>query len=133
MKQPQDSQMTSAAEATATVEQGRIASHPENLTRSWPQWDHDITLDHAREMIARRRRAVQVNGGAFEKDVLLRLLDQPGCTGARIYYGMHEDGQPALVIAGVDAHGEELVNGVLLEYTYPCPPFCPIGPSLRHA
>jgi hypothetical protein len=49
----------------------------------------------------------------------------------RIYYGMHPDGQPALVLVGVDEYGEEMLDGELAEKSFPCPPFCPIGPSLR--
>ncbi len=49
----------------------------------------------------------------------------------RIYYGMHPDGAPCLVLVGVDQHGEEILEGELLEKNFPCPPFCAIGASLR--
>lgn len=125
-----DDHATTQDEAQQTVTRRR-PSHVENLDRTWPQGDHSITLEEAREMIARRRRAAMESGGAFEKDALMRLLSHPQCAGMRIYYGMHPDGRPCLVLVGVDQHGEEILEGELLEKNYPCPPFCAIGPSLR--
>jgi len=126
-----EEQTISTTEARATV--ARQPKHIENHDRTWPEGQHDIDLAYGRELIARRRRAVMENGGAFKREPLDRLLAQPGCVGIRIYYGMHADGRPALVLVGVDEHGEELIQGVVMEQHYPCPPFCPIGPSLRSA
>jgi hypothetical protein len=81
--------------------------------------------------VDRRRRATEPPAGAFKREALERLLNQTGCAGIRIYYGMHPDGQPALVLVGVDEYGEEMLDGELAERSFPCPPFCPGGPSLR--
>ena len=101
--------------------------------RGWPAGDHRISINTGRELIERRRRAAQVSGGAFKRADVERLLQQTGCVGMRIYYGMHADGQPCFVLVGVDQYGEELLDGELLEQNYPCPPFCPVGPSLGRA
>ena len=98
--------------------------------RGWPEGDHKINIVEARDLIERRRRTAGVAGSAFKKSALERLLSQTGCAGARIYHGMQPDGQPCLVLVGLDERGEEMLDGELLERGYPCPPFCPIGPSL---
>lgn len=132
MSLSRDDQITTLTEAQAKV------THPDSITetqprRGWPEGDHKIVIGEARDMVDRYRRAVQRSGGAFKKSALERLLSQTGCVGMRIYYGMHPDGQPALILVGVDENGEELLDGELLENNFPCPPFCPKGPSLRHA
>ena len=130
MNWPSADQSTTTPEATLTI--GRqLATHVENRDRTWPPGNHQIDIGYARELISRRRRVAMEAGGAFKRAALERLLNQPGCVGMRIYYGIHADGRPALVLVGVDEHGEELIRGALLEDHYPCPPFCPIGPSLR--
>jgi hypothetical protein len=43
----------------------------------------------------------------------------------RIYQGRAADGTPALVLVGVDAKGNDMTQGTVLEYSFPCPPFCP--------
>ena len=99
--------------------------------RGWPEGDHKVTITEARDLVDRRRRAAETPAGAFKREALERLLNQTSCAGIRIYYGMHPDGQPALVLVGVDEWGEEMLDGELAEKSYPCPPFCPMGPSLR--
>ena len=126
----QDDQATSLRDAKATVERTDPAPRI-RPKRGWPEGDHKVTIGEARELVERRRRAFEQTGGAFKKSALERLLNQTGCVGMRIYYGMHPDGQPAIVLVGVDQYGEELMDGELLEQSFPCPPFCPIGPSLR--
>ncbi|HTR21195.1 MAG TPA: hypothetical protein VMH88_10110, partial [Gemmatimonadales bacterium] len=127
MNWPHEEQTITPSDSQAAIAR-RHPSHVENLDRTWPVGEHDIALAEARELIARRRRIAMESGGAFKKEALDRLLAQPGCVGMRIYYGVHPDGRPAMVLVAVDEHGEELLKGALLEQHYPCPPFCPIGP-----
>lgn len=130
MSFPQDDQTTTLSAAKATVEPADLAPRI-RPKRGWPEGDHKVTIGEARELVERRRRAFEQTGGAFKKSALERLLNQTGCAGIRIYHGMHPDGQPALVLVGVDEYGEEMLDGELAERNYPCPPFCPVGPSLR--
>jgi len=122
-----------------TLTEARAATAPSAPTprirpkRGWPAGDHKIAITEARELVDRRRRAAEQPAGAFKREALERILDQTGCAGIRIYYGMHPDGQPALVLVGVDQYGEEMLDGELAERSYPCPPFCAFGPSLRAA
>lgn len=44
--------------------------------------------------------------------------------GIRIYYAAQEDGTPEIVIVGVNEEGLDLTNGLILERSWPCPPYC---------
>jgi hypothetical protein len=65
-----------------------------------------------------------VRGEAFGRDALLKLLNQPGCVGMRIYFGTKDDGQRVLVLVGVDVEGKDMYLGELDEKGFPCPPIC---------
>lgn len=125
-----DDQSITLTDAQATVAAPQLAPRI-RPKRGWPEGDHKVSITEARELVDRRRRVAEQPAGAFKREALVRLLNQTGCAGVRIYYGMHPDGQPALVLVGVDEYGEEMLDGDLVERNYPCPPFCPIGPSLR--
>jgi hypothetical protein len=125
-----DDQTITLADAEAAVASPDLAPRI-RPKRGWPEGDHKVTITEARDLVDRRRRAAEQPAGAFKREALDRILGQTGCAGIRIYYGMHPDGQPALVLVGVDEYGEEMLDGELAEKNYPCPPFCPLGPSLR--
>ncbi len=63
-------------------------------------------------------------GGVFKKETVLAILNQPNCAGLRYYYGRKDDGTPVLVLVGIDEKGNDLYNGILAEFSTPCPPFC---------
>lgn len=63
-------------------------------------------------------------GGYFGKAALKKLLAQPECIGARYYFGREDDGKPVIVLLGVDRAGRDLLDGVLLDLSMLCPPFC---------
>jgi hypothetical protein len=92
--------------------------------------NHRITLRTAQQLITRYRVFASEQGGAFSRQAVERLLDQKGCTGLRIYYGMHDDGSPAPVLVGVDPKGNDLSQGIILEEHLPCPPFCAVRSAL---
>lgn len=80
---------------------------------------------------ARESRAGLEKGGSFSREAVESVLKQPGCTGLRFYYGRHADGREALVLVGVDAKGNDMTGGVMIEDHWPCPPFCGDGNSLN--
>ncbi len=90
--------------------------------------DHRISLAQAAQFTRRHRvagsPAPTIRAGAYYKESVLALLNQPGCTGMRIYLGHDENGQTHFVSVGVDQAGNDMVNGDILEVNYPCPPFC---------
>ena len=60
----------------------------------------------------------------FGKDIVDKILAQPGCVGVRMYYGKHANGKPGVIIIGVDKYGKDTVSGVLAMPTMYCPPLC---------
>lgn len=89
--------------------------------------DHRITLPEAAEQARRQRsrRPSEVGDiGAFNAKAVRALLDQPGCVGMRYYRGRNAKGERSLVLVGVDAEGNDMVDGVVLDDIYPCPPYC---------
>jgi hypothetical protein len=91
-----------------------------------PARNHRISLADAAALTKRYRDAKisDVKAGAFHKDQVLELLNQPGCVGLRIYDGRDASGSPSVVLAGVDKADNDLTGGVLLEQWLPCPPYC---------
>ena len=97
-----------------------------------PARDHRISLADAALHTKRHRdaKATPVKAGALHADQVLALLQQPGCVALRIYHGRDAGGSPTLVLVGVDGTGSDMVEGILLEETHPCPPFCSAANAL---
>lgn len=101
--------------------------------RQWPNFDHQIGLTEAREMIRRYRKAnpSAIHSLAITKVALERVLQQKDCAGGRFYFGMNPNGTLSLILVGVDELGNDLDEGELAERFYPCPPFCPTDSALN--
>ncbi len=84
-----------------------------------------IPLEDGADMTARYRdqNPNQIKGHFFGKDVLNELLDQEGCMGIRMYYGIDDKGKKALVIVGTDADENDLTTKVG-DVSLPCPSRC---------
>lgn len=67
----------------------------------------------------------------FPKEDVDQLLAQPGCKGLRIYNARNKEGEDTVILTGVDDKGNDMVEGLLLEWSFPCPPFCGGGNSLN--
>lgn len=92
-----------------------------------PQRDHRITRAEAAAMTRRFREAAGAKaerGGLFPREAVQQLLAQKGCEGLRYYFGRKDDNSSALILVGVDATGNDMAGGMLLEWSYPCPPVC---------
>jgi hypothetical protein len=48
------------------------------------------------------------------RNIIERILAQPGCVGMRFYYGVNEEGQKTLVYVGLDADGKDIVRQTLV-------------------
>jgi hypothetical protein len=92
--------------------------------------DHTVSLSVAAAYTRRHRGTLSGakqhgdHGGAFHADQVLKLLQQPGCTALRIYHGRGDKNDKAMVLVGVDADGNDMTKGLMLEIVMPCPPFC---------
>lgn len=99
---------------------------------------HLVSLQEAAEYTARYRKknnitlhdTKSVRGAFFSKIPLLKLINQEGAVGFRYYYGLMEDGMPCLVLTAVTSANVDMVNGILMEFSIPCPPDCPDKPSI---
>ncbi len=71
-------------------------------------------------------------GFFFGRNVLQMALSQPDCIGLRVYLGRQSGGGVALVIVGVDSRNDDIVDGLLIDTGFPCPPFCDSTRTLGH-
>jgi hypothetical protein len=76
----------------------------------------EITHELAHEFIAAYEKAYpgEKRGYHLGRNIIDRILAQPGCVGMRFYYGLNEDGQKTLVYVGVDADGNDLVKRAVI-------------------
>ncbi|MFD2514937.1 hypothetical protein ACFSRY_13755 [Pontibacter locisalis] len=93
-----------------------------------------IALDQAASWTANYRRnaaagenGVVIKGHFYGKDILQKILDQPGCMGIRIYHARDGRGQRQLVLVGANAEGEDMVEGTVADSGKLCPPDCVVS------
>lgn len=72
----------------------------------------------------------------FDLTELLSVIEQTGCVGLRIYYGMDENMLVHAILVGVDENDEDILpsdpdakNTQIMEHSLRCPNVCP--PSSR--
>lgn len=84
-----------------------------------------ITLSNGASMTNeyRQRNPGAVKGHFFGKEILNQILDQEGCMGIRMYYGLDEDGNKQLVIVGADSDENDMLD-LVADFSVPCPSAC---------
>jgi hypothetical protein len=89
---------------------------------------HRISLADALVMVRRARQSPpkMVKGWSIDGAMIREILDQPGARSLRTYLAATEDGVATLVFLGVDADGNDLPEGPIGEYAFPCPPECDV-------
>ena len=96
--------------------------------------NHQISLEEAAEL-TRNFRTLPVPQLAsllgtkaclLPNDAIQPVLDQPGCVSVRFYFGVKLEGTPQLTIVavGVDANGNDMTTGIILDRSDECPPKC---------
>jgi len=91
------------------------------------QFDHKISLEEGSDLTKRYRDSVtdgSILGGLFGKNDVVSLLNQSNCAGVRIYFAIDDTSKPCFVLVGADADGNDLVNGLVLDKSFPCPNMC---------
>jgi hypothetical protein len=63
-------------------------------------------------------------------NIINDILAQDGCVGIRTYYALNELEKKELVMVGVNSSGEDLVEGIIADRTWPCPTACDAGSPL---
>lgn len=62
------------------------------------------------------------------------ITSQPGCIGVRIYNGYDQTAQIMnQVLVGVNADGQDMTTGIIVEKLVPCPPNCDQSSELFNA
>jgi hypothetical protein len=69
-------------------------------------------------------KSPSTKGGFFGRDAFEKILAQPNVIGIRYYYAQTDDGNPTLVLFGVNAKGQDMQTGYIMERALPCPPYC---------
>jgi hypothetical protein len=54
------------------------------------------------------------SGYALGRNIIEKILAQPGCVGIRFHYGLNEEGHKTLVYIGMDANGKDLVRHTMV-------------------
>jgi len=88
--------------------------------------NHDITLEQAQILTAnfRQKNPGVVRGGKFDRDAFDEILAQSDCVGIRYYYGLDANDSPQLILVGVNSKGNDMIDDLLCEMSWPCPPTC---------
>jgi len=86
-----------------------------------------ITLAQGAAMTARHRaeKPNALKARLFGKECIEKLLNQDGgaCKGIRMYFAMNEQNEQELVLVGVDAEGNDMLD-IIMDMSLPCPKSC---------
>jgi hypothetical protein len=86
-----------------------------------------ITLAEGAKMTANYRATISAGetiAHAVGKNLVNAVLSQVACVGIRFYYAINNSGDRQLVAVGVDANGDDMTQGVILDEFTNCPPEC---------
>lgn len=104
--------------------------------------DHQIPLAEAAAMTAAYRTLPigqlgqllsGTKGGAFSVEALAAVMQQPGCVSVRFYFAIEGLLPPKItfVAVGVDANGNDITTGIVLDHMGICPPACGVDNVLN--
>jgi len=91
--------------------------------------NHQVDLVTALRLVKNQRSNLKalpasIKGGLFARSAFDKILAQSGVVGIRYYYAQTDEGTPTLVLVGVDAKGQDIQTGLIMERALPCPPWC---------
>lgn len=89
--------------------------------------NHDIPLATAAQWTKNYRDvnpSTAIIAHYFGKQAISQVLAQTNCVGIRSYYAINADGVKELIIVGVDANGNDLYEGMILDRSFKCPQAC---------
>lgn len=71
------------------------------------------------------------NAFFFGREKLQEILNQEGSVGIRVYFGVNDENQKALILVGADADENDQTDRLVLDKGLKCPPHCPNGGGLN--
>ncbi len=95
---------------------------------------HLISLAEAAVMTHAYQNATQFQGMTvacmLDNNAYQQVMTQPGCTGVRTYFALDDLNNLTIVVVGVDAQGNDITSGIIMERANRCPILCPINSEL---
>ena len=93
----------------------------------------ELDIEIAASWTANHRTANpnDVKAHFFGRDIMESILAQSGCVGIRFYHALNDSGEQTLIMVGADSNGDDLVDGVIGEFSKPCPSYCSSTNSLN--
>ena len=83
----------------------------------------------------RAKNPDDIKGHFFGFEIINQILNQNGCIGIRMYYGLDGNGKKVIMLVGVDSEGENIIStseefldgeeGIIADASWPCPDYCP--------
>lgn len=96
--------------------------------------NHLVTIAEASRYTRNFREGKAANaikGGYLGRNIFEKILSQDRCVGIRFYFAIDDTSSPTLVLTGVRANGNDIVDGVLGDDVMPCPPYCDVTNPLN--
>lgn len=78
----------------------------------------------------RSRNPGSIQARFFGKDIINEILNQEGCMGLRLYYGIDEDGNNQIVMVGADSDENDMLD-LVADLSHPCPHVCGTANALN--
>jgi hypothetical protein len=72
----------------------------------------------------------QTISAIFEKEIIIKILNQENCEGLRIYNSLNEDEKITFVLVGYDKEFKDMTDGYIADRAFNCPKNCFGPPSL---
>jgi hypothetical protein len=95
---------------------------------------HEITLQEAEELTHAYQNDPEYQGKTvscrIDNEAYQAVINQDDCIGIRTYFAKNSDNKLTIVVVGVDANGNDMTDGVLLNRALGCPNACPSASSL---
>lgn len=97
--------------------------------------DFKITLEDATKWIKNWRTNLPkepAKAHLIQKQALLDVMAPADVVAVRAYMAIDDDGVQKVVLVGVDANGQDLIDDshILVDKSYPCPPNCGVESQL---
>ena len=91
---------------------------------------HEITLTEAAAMTHAYQNDPLFDGmtvaGKMDNSAFQEIMTQPGCVAIRTYFAKNSSNQLTMVHVGVDAAGNDMTSGKIMNRVALCPTDCPI-------